>query len=228
VGTGFLLAAGQANDKAERAGSYRDYEADRIQAETRLRTGRLLLLGGVILGAGAAGRYLWLGWSPGGGRRGWRWGDIFEGHVADRAGIVAGAVACVLSCLPRGRFHCADDNQCVSAEGRGVCEAEGVCSFPDARCPLGRRYARFAAGESSSDGGNCVQPHPCTGTPVVELRAGGGHACLRRLDNRVHCWGRNAEGQLGDGTLRPRAVPTPVAGLTGCGRWPWVKRTPAS
>ncbi len=131
------------------------------------------------------------------------------------AGIVAGAVACVLGCLPRGRFHCADDNQCVSAEGRGVCEAEGVCSFPDARCPLGRRYARFAAGESGSDGGNCVHPRPCTGTPVVELRAGGGHACLRRLDNRVHCWGRNAEGQLGDGTLRPRAVPTPVGGLTG-------------
>jgi alpha-tubulin suppressor-like RCC1 family protein len=126
--------------------------------------------------------------------------------LALAAGLLAG-------CLPRGRFHCRDDNQCTSDQGRGVCEAEGVCSFPDTRCPLGRRYARFAAGESSSDGGNCVQPRTCAGTPVVELRAGGGHACLRRLDNSVHCWGRNSEGQLGDGTRHPRSVPGPVAGL---------------
>jgi tetratricopeptide (TPR) repeat protein len=66
VGTGYVIAAFQANDKANRGPIYRDYEADRIPAESRLRTGRLLLLGGAILGASAAGRYLWLGWSPGG------------------------------------------------------------------------------------------------------------------------------------------------------------------
>ena len=66
VGTGFLIAAGQANDRANRQRSYGDYEVHRIEAESRRRTGRLLLLGGAILGAAAAGRYVWLGWSPDG------------------------------------------------------------------------------------------------------------------------------------------------------------------
>jgi tetratricopeptide (TPR) repeat protein len=66
VGTGFLIAAGQANDRADRQRSYGDYEVHRVEAESHRRTGRLLLLGGAILGAAAAGRYVWLGWSPGG------------------------------------------------------------------------------------------------------------------------------------------------------------------
>ena len=66
VGTGFLIAAGQANDRANRQRTIGEYDVHRLQAESRLRTGRLLVLGGAILGAGAAGRYLWLGWSPGG------------------------------------------------------------------------------------------------------------------------------------------------------------------
>lgn len=64
VGTGFLIAAGQANDRANRQRSYGDYEVHRVEAESRRRTGRLLLLGGGILGAAAAGRYVWLGWAP--------------------------------------------------------------------------------------------------------------------------------------------------------------------
>ncbi|HEX5037730.1 MAG TPA: DUF4215 domain-containing protein, partial [bacterium] len=35
--------------------------------------------------------------------------------------------------------------------------------------------------------------------PVVELRNGGGHACLLTLDGDVLCWGRGADGQLGYG-----------------------------
>jgi alpha-tubulin suppressor-like RCC1 family protein len=38
------------------------------------------------------------------------------------------------------------------------------------------------------------------------------HTCGVTLDNRAYCWGRNSEGQLGDGTTTQRFTPVPVAG----------------
>ncbi len=40
------------------------------------------------------------------------------------------------------------------------------------------------------------------------------HACLRRRSGAVACWGSNSQGQLGDGTITSRMVPTDVPGLT--------------
>jgi alpha-tubulin suppressor-like RCC1 family protein len=50
------------------------------------------------------------------------------------------------------------------------------------------------------------------GTSFVEINAGGFHSCGRTQDGSVYCWGRNDEGQLGDGTTTDRLVPTLVAG----------------
>jgi alpha-tubulin suppressor-like RCC1 family protein len=47
---------------------------------------------------------------------------------------------------------------------------------------------------------------------VVILDAGRGHSCAIALDGRAFCWGRNEEGQLGDGTRIDRRSPTAVAG----------------
>jgi alpha-tubulin suppressor-like RCC1 family protein len=49
-----------------------------------------------------------------------------------------------------------------------------------------------------------------SGTSAVELAAGGNHTCARRSDGAVLCWGRNLDGELGDGTTMNRNVPTPV------------------
>src|SRR5262249_12280133 len=59
-------------------------------------------------------------------------------------------------------------------------------------------------------------PVPIPGlTDAVELAAGGVHTCARRSTGAVICWGSNAYGQAGDGTVTTRRpAPVPVADLT--------------
>lgn len=47
---------------------------------------------------------------------------------------------------------------------------------------------------------------------VVVLDTGRGHSCAIALDGRAFCWGRNEQGQLGDGTLSTRTRPVAVLG----------------
>jgi alpha-tubulin suppressor-like RCC1 family protein len=55
-------------------------------------------------------------------------------------------------------------------------------------------------------------PAPVPGlTSVVELAAGYQHACARKSDGTVWCWGSNVTGEIGDGTLANRPSPVPVA-----------------
>ncbi|MBK8265740.1 MAG: hypothetical protein IPK80_30985 [Nannocystis sp.] len=48
------------------------------------------------------------------------------------------------ACAPTRAFPCSADEQCVDGAARGLCEAEGYCSFPDDTCPSGRRFGAFA------------------------------------------------------------------------------------
>jgi alpha-tubulin suppressor-like RCC1 family protein len=58
-------------------------------------------------------------------------------------------------------------------------------------------------------------PVPVSGlSGVAAIAAGAGSTCAARADGSVSCWGSNANGQLGDGTLTSRSVPTQVQGLT--------------
>jgi Regulator of chromosome condensation (RCC1) repeat len=54
------------------------------------------------------------------------------------------------------------------------------------------------------------------GAPVVsQVAAGGRHSCAIVGNGEVHCWGRNNEGQLGDGTTTDRLTPVPVLEAPG-------------
>ncbi len=47
----------------------------------------------------------------------------------------------------------------------------------------------------------------------AQIAAGDYHTCARMSDATVRCWGRNREGQLGDGTTADKTNPTIVPGL---------------
>ena len=58
-------------------------------------------------------------------------------------------------------------------------------------------------------------PAPVTGlgSGVASIAAGEGHTCALLATGAVLCWGRNANGQVGDATTTDRATPVPVTGL---------------
>jgi len=49
---------------------------------------------------------------------------------------------------------------------------------------------------------------------VAQVSSGGSHTCALLTTGRVYCWGANAKGQLGDGTLDDRLLPVEVPGLS--------------
>src|SRR5256886_112853 len=52
-------------------------------------------------------------------------------------------------------------------------------------------------------------------TGAAAVIAGGYHTCALFGDGTAQCWGRNDDGQLGDGTFTTSSTPVPVGGLTG-------------
>jgi alpha-tubulin suppressor-like RCC1 family protein len=57
--------------------------------------------------------------------------------------------------------------------------------------------------------------HPALGSDNVEVAVGLDHACVRKTSGAVVCFGSNAKGQLGDGSLQSSLAPVPVEGLVG-------------
>ena len=58
-------------------------------------------------------------------------------------------------------------------------------------------------------------PAPVTGlgSGVASAAGGEGHTCALLTTGAVLCWGRNANGQVGDATTTDRATPVPVTGI---------------
>jgi alpha-tubulin suppressor-like RCC1 family protein len=95
-----------------------------------------------------------------------------------------------------------------------------VSTGPWHTCGVTPGQAAYCWGRDSSgqlgDGkatGNEDVPVPVSGGHKFStVSAGGLFTCGRTTVGSVYCWGRNSDGQLGDGTTTDRLVPTAVAG----------------
>jgi hypothetical protein len=62
----------------------------------------------------------------------------------------------------------------------------------------------------------CIPTEPAPPTCTASIATGNDHSCLvRDTDGSVWCWGRNHQGQLGNGTTVDSSVPVQVEGITG-------------
>lgn len=62
-----------------------------------------------------------------------------------------------------------------------------------------------------------ISPVDVTGlsSGAIGISAGWFHSCAVMGDGTMRCWGRNVDGQLGDGTMEERHTPVEVTGVTG-------------
>jgi alpha-tubulin suppressor-like RCC1 family protein len=77
-------------------------------------------------------------------------------------------------------------------------------------------WGRDGDGELGDGTSLTNQPRPVKvlgGLTLAQVSAGWSHTCGRTTGGRIWCWGDNAFGQLGDGTVSDRAAPVQVAGV---------------
>lgn len=140
----------------------------------------------------------------GGPPRCWGWnayGQLGDGTTLDRSTPVA------VSGLPAGatditagfNHNCAlTPNSGISCWGLNANGQLGDASTADRHSPVAV----------------CADP-PCS-SPILgifAIDAGGDHTCAVSLSAGPWCWGRNTDGQLGDGTYTQRTTPTEILGL---------------
>ena len=105
--------------------------------------------------------------------------------LADSGGAVAGPSRVISGAWATGRGHtCA-----VVAEGQVLCWGDDN---------FGQLGNGVAAGTVTAPAGPVVLP---AGTHATALAAGADHTCALLSNGQVSCWGRDTNGQLGDGSL---------------------------
>jgi alpha-tubulin suppressor-like RCC1 family protein len=130
----------------------------------------------------------------------WCWGDNDDGELGN--GSTTG------STTPHAVSGMAQDVTTVAAGTDFTCAVR----LGDVWCWGNGTYGRLGDGASTSSTVP-VQVALPSGEEVVDVTADGRAACARTVDGELWCWGRNSQGELGDGTQSDRAVPVQVGGL---------------
>jgi len=96
-----------------------------------------------------------------------------------------------------------------SAGGAHTC---AVASDGTARCWGNNEFGQLGDNTTTNSSLPVAVSGISTAT-VLRVASGNTHSCALRFDNTVSCWGRNADGRLGDNTTTDRSAPVPVSGL---------------
>lgn len=145
---------------------------------------------------------------------GWDSGRAVEHpSLADVRGVALSQTHyCVL--YGGGRVECAGFGSASS----GITGAHQVIATDGVTCVITRARGAACWGDPSLVGSGQLasasffeRPRDVVGlTGVAALSAGTDSICALLLDGTARCWGRNATGGLGDGTLERRVTPTPL------------------
>ena len=151
------------------------------------------------------------------------WGDNSDGQLGNGSefGSSVPAEVCTpisTSCPPGSAL---DSPAAIAA---GLSHTCAVSASGDVSCWGLNSVSQLGNGS----GGGSSLPIAVEGlaTDVVEIAAGSAHACARRANGGLQCWGWNADGRLGDGTFAGRDTPVDVLGFSSKPPTPLPTPTP--
>jgi len=130
------------------------------------------------------------------------WGTNYTGQLGDgtiggysTTPVVVHGITNAIKAVPGGFHTCA------------------ILADHSVQCWGRNQDGQIGNGDSTTD---VTLPVPVGGLgPVADLAAGWYHTCALMSDHSAQCWGRNARGQVGDGTVNtPITTPHRVSGLT--------------
>ena len=145
--------------------------------------------------------------------------EVTAGGAYTCARLASGAVSCWGSSTLVGLASPTCSACATPLTIDGVADATALDAWADFTCMLrGSGGALWCWGSDSLIGFAVMAPRQISAFPsgVLSVAAGGDHACVVLTDRTVRCWGRGAEGQLGNGMTRDLGYgdAAPVAGLT--------------
>ena len=136
----------------------------------------------------------------------WCWGRADSGQLGDGSRSHTAAPAVAVAGITTATSVATGTNHACAVLADGTARCWGYAVLGQTGRGIGG-----GTGEVSE-----VLPVPVDGlTGATQITAGASHTCARLSDGTARCWGRNVEGQLGNGTTTTAFAPVPVSGLTG-------------